>query len=272
MTDEDERARARQRARDYINSEAGAAAAEALGALLEALKGEREANNDGARAGWQDRYVEARAVLEFEFEAPRVLRGRMTVEALDRPSGAQVGAVEFKQALKDCFFTLETQAGRDMLRRLLSRHFLDNEATFGRPAARLLVEKLFANSDGLLGAIDNVEGKSGVDKTKGKDVNTRKIVVMAAGYSAGVEYGLDGNIPSAFWKRAQRMHGRLVKRAREQGKRIKAAKALTIKDWCLRGGPLARKFRLARAEGFAQRASPDPSRQLPAEIFLPVTT
>ena len=47
MTDEDEAAReARQRGRDYINSEAGEAAAEALGALLEALEREREANSD----------------------------------------------------------------------------------------------------------------------------------------------------------------------------------------------------------------------------------
>jgi hypothetical protein len=40
------RARARQRGRDYINSEAGAVTAEALGALLEALERERGANND----------------------------------------------------------------------------------------------------------------------------------------------------------------------------------------------------------------------------------
>ena len=42
------REEARQRGRDYINSEAGEAAAEALGALLEALEKEREANDDDA--------------------------------------------------------------------------------------------------------------------------------------------------------------------------------------------------------------------------------
>jgi hypothetical protein len=54
MTSEDERrARARQRARDYINSEAGAVTAEALGALLEAREWEQEANSDEARAAAQ---------------------------------------------------------------------------------------------------------------------------------------------------------------------------------------------------------------------------
>jgi hypothetical protein len=268
MTVEDERrARDRQRGRDYINSEAGEASAEALGALLEALEEERGANNDGERAEAQARYLEAKAVLDYEIEAPHVRRRRMAVEALDLPSGASVDPGDFERVLTDCFSTLETQAGRDKLRRLLSRYILDDEETFGPPAARLLVEKLSANSEGLLGAIDRVEGKSGVGKTTGKNVNTRTIVVMAAGYSAGVEYGLDGNIPSAFWKRAQRRHGRLVKKARAHGVRIKAAKAATIKDWCLRDGPQARKFRLARADGFDRRASPDPSRELDPEIF-----
>jgi hypothetical protein len=268
MTSEDERrAQARQRGRDYLNSEAGAVTAEALGVLLEALERERGANNDAGRADAQARYLEAKAVLDYELEAPHVRRRRMAVEALDYPSGAPVDAGDFKRVLIDCFFTLETQAGRDKLRRLLSRYLLDDEETFGRPAARLLVEKLSANSEGLFGAIDNVEGKSGVGKTTGKNVNARTNVVMAAGYSAGVEYGLDGNIPSAFWKRAQRMHGRLVKKARAHGARIKAAKAATIKDWCLRDGPQARKFRLARADGFAERDNPNPSRELDPEIF-----
>jgi hypothetical protein len=268
MTVEDERrAQARQRGRDYINGEAGEAAAEALGALREALEKEREANSDDDRAAAQARYLEAKAVLDYEIEAPHVRRRRMAVEALDYPSGAPVDAGHFKQVLTDCFFTLETQAGRDKLRRLLSRYILDDEETLGRPAARLLVEKLSANSDGLLGAIDNVEGKSGVDATTGKDRNIRKSLVMAAGYSAGVEFGLNGNIPFAFWKRAQRRHSHLVEKARAHGDRIKAAKAATIKDWCLRDGPYARIFGLARADGFADRDKPDPSRELDREIF-----
>ena len=218
MTGADERrARARQRGRDYINSEAGAVTAEALGALLEALERERGANNDEGRTDAQARYLEAKAVLDYEIEAPHVRRRRMAVEALDYPSGALVDAGDFRRVLTDCFRTLKTQAGRDKLRRLLSRYILDDEETIGRPAARLLVEKLSANSEGLLGAIDNVEGKSGVGKTTGKNVNIRTKVVMAAGYSAGVEFGLNGNIPSVFWKRAQRMHGRLVKEARAPG-------------------------------------------------------
>jgi hypothetical protein len=268
MTGADERrARARQRGRDYINSEGGAVTAEALGALLEALERERGANNDEGRTDAQARYLEAKAVLDYEIEAPHVRRRRMAVEALDYPSGALVDAGDFRRVLTDCFSTLKTQAGRDKLRRLLSRYILDDEETIGRPAARLLVEKLSANSEGLLGAIDNVERKSGVGKTTGKNVNIRTKVVMAAGYSAGVEFGLNGNIPSVFWKRAQRMHGRLVKEARAHGARIKAAKAATIKDWCLRDGPQAGKFRLARADGFDRRANPDPSRELDPEIF-----
>jgi hypothetical protein len=266
------REEARQRGRAYINSKAGEAAAEALGAIREALEREREAKSDDERAKAQGRYLEAKDVLDYEIEAPHVLRRRMTVEALDVPSGTPFGTNDFKRVLEDCFSTLKTKTGRNKFRRLVSRYFIDNEATFGKPAARLLVEKLFANSEGLLGAIDNVEGKSGLGKTTGKPVNIRRIVVMAAGYSAGVKFGLDGNIPSAFWDRAQRMHGRFVKKARSHGDRIKAAKAATIKDWCLRDGPEARKFRLARADGFAERDSPNPSRELDPEIFLAVTT
>ena len=261
------RARARQRGRDYINSEAGAVTAEAVGALLDALEKERGASSDEGRAAAQARYLEAKAVLNYELEDRHVRRRRMAVEALDYPSGALVDAGEFGRVLTDCFFTLKTQAGRDKLRRLLSRYLLDDEETFGRPAARLLIEKLSANSGGIFGAIDNVEGKSGVDKTTGKNVNARTNVVMAAGYSAGVKFGLDGNIPSAFWDRARRTHGRLVKEAHAHGVMIKAAKAATIKDWCLRGGPEAGKFRLARADGFDSRAKPDPSRELDREIF-----
>jgi hypothetical protein len=261
------RARARQRGRDYINSEAGAVTAEAVGALLDALEKERGASSDEGRAAAQARYLEAKAVLNYELEDRHVRRRRMAVEALDYPSGALVDAGEFGRVLTDCFFTLKTQAGRDKLRRLLSRYLLDDEETFGRPAARLLIEKLSANSGGIFGAIDNVEGKSGVDKTTGKNVNARTNVVMAAGYSAGVEFGMNGKIPFAFWKRAQRTHIRLVKEERAHGVRIKAAKTATIKDWCLRDGPQAEKFRLARTDGFAERNNPNPSRELDPEIF-----
>ncbi len=61
MTSGDERrARARQRGRDHINSEAGAVTAEALGALLEAQEREQEANSDEARAAAQGRFCRLR--------------------------------------------------------------------------------------------------------------------------------------------------------------------------------------------------------------------
>ncbi len=208
MTSEDERrAQARQRGRDYINSKAGAVTAEALGALLEAREKEQDAGSDEVRAAAQTAFVAGWAAFSRATGATDVGRRRMAVEALDYPSGRPVDAGDFNRVLTDCFFTLETQAGRDKLRRLLSRHFLDNEETL-TPSARLLVDKLFKNPTGLLGALDRVEKKSGVDARRGLDDSVRTVVVSAAGYSAGVEFGLDGNIPFAFWKRAQRRHSR----------------------------------------------------------------
>jgi hypothetical protein len=183
----------------------------------------------------------------------------MAVEALDLPAGAPVETGEFERILSECFNTIETPVSRDRLRRLLSRGFLDDEATF-TGSVRLLVDKLFKNSKGLMGALDRIEKKSGVDARKGLDDSMRTDVVMAAGYSAGAEFGPDGNIPFAFWKRAQRTHRRLVRRALLRNYRIAPAEAATIKDWCLRAGPQAENFKKARAAGFAERDNPDPSR------------
>jgi hypothetical protein len=68
MTDEDDRrAQQRQRGLDYINSEAGAASAEALGAILEAVEGEWEVKTDGTQAA-----VDTRA--DFQSAALTALR------------------------------------------------------------------------------------------------------------------------------------------------------------------------------------------------------
>ena len=98
MTNEDERrARARQRGRDHINSEAGAVTAEALGALLEAREGEQEANSDEARAAAQGVFLSAQAAFGRATGATDVRRRRMAVEALDFPSGARVEVGEFER-------------------------------------------------------------------------------------------------------------------------------------------------------------------------------
>jgi hypothetical protein len=249
MTNEDERrARARQRGRDHINSEAGAVTAEALGALLEAREGEQEANSDEARAAAQGAFLSAQAALGRATGATDVRRRRMAVEALDLPSGARVEAGEFDRIFKDCLDTIETMVSRNKLRRLLSRGFIDDEATF-TDAVRLLVDKLFKNPKGLMGALDRVEKKSGVDARKGLDDSIRTSVVLAAGYTAGVEFGPDGNIPFAYWRRAQRRHSREADGWRAKGVKIAPAKAATIRDWCVRvAAPHAENFRKARAE------------------------
>ena len=126
---------------------------------------------------------------------------------------------------------------------------------------RLLVDKMFKNPKGLMGALDHVEKKSGVDATKGLDEDVRAIVVTAAGYSAGVEFGLNKDIPFTFWKRAQRRHSHEADRWRAKGVKIATAKAETIRGWCVRiAGPHAENFRKGRAEGFTERNNPDPSR------------
>jgi hypothetical protein len=260
MISEDERrAHARQRARDYINSEAGAVTAEALGALLEAKEGEQEANSDEARAAAQMARSAAEAALDRATGATDFWRRRMVVEALDLPSGARVEAAEFERIFKDCLDTIEALASRNKLRRLLSRHFLDNEETLTL-SVRLLVDKLFKNPRGLMGAIDRVEKKSGVDAKKGLDDSLRTIVVSAAGYSAGVGFGLNKDIPFSFWKRAQRRHSYEAGLWRAKGVKIATAKAETIRDWCERAGPHAQNFKKARADGFTEQDNPDPSR------------
>jgi hypothetical protein len=261
MISEDERrARARQRGRDHIASEAGAVTAEALGALLEAREKEQDADSDEVRAAAQAAFVAGWTAFSRATGATDVGRRRMVVEALDLPSGARVEAREFERIFKDCLDTIETVASRNKLRRLLSRHFLDNEETL-TPSARLLVDKLFKNPTGLLGALDRVEKKSGVDARRGLDDSVRTVVVSAAGYSAGVEFGLDKDIPFAFWKRAQRRHSRETDGWRARGVKIATAKADTIRDWCVRvAGPHADNFKKARADGFIERGSPIPSR------------
>lgn len=261
MTNEDERrARARQRGRDHINSEAGAVTAEALGALLEAREGEQEANSDEARAAAETAFLAAEAAFGRATGAMDVRRRRMVAEALDLPSGARVEAGEFERIFKDCLDTIETVPSRNKLRRLLSRGFIDNEATF-TDSVRLLVDKLFKNPKGLMGALDRVEKKSGVDARKGLDSSVRTVVVSAAGYSAGVEFGLDKDIPLTFWKRAQRRHSRETDGWRARGVQIPTAKADTIRDWCMRVAvPHADNFKKARADGFVERDNPTPSR------------
>ena len=181
MTSEDERrARTRQRGRDYINSETGAVTAEALGALLEALEREQEANSDEARAAAQTAFLEAEAEFGRATGATDVRRRRMAVEALDLASGARVKAGEFERVFRECLDTIETLTSRNKLRRLLSRGFIDDQATF-TDSVRLLVDKLFKNPKGLMGALDRVEKKSGVDARKGLDGSVRTVVGLGGG-------------------------------------------------------------------------------------------
>jgi hypothetical protein len=226
----------------------------------EALEEERKANTDDACAKAQAHIIEAEAAILRATGSTDRRRRRMAVDALDLPPGTRVEAGEFERILKQCLDTVETRASRNKLRRLLSRHFLDNEETF-TIFVRLLVDKLFKNQKGLFGVLDLVEGTSGVDPTKGLDGDIRTIVVAAAGYSAGVEFGLNKDIPFTFWKRAHRRHSHEADRGRARGEKIATAKAETIRDWCVRvAGPHAENFREVRAAGFAERNNPDPSR------------
>ena len=79
------REEARQRGRDYINSEAGEAAAEALGALLEALEKAREANDDDACKDAHEQALAARADLEFAIGVRAWRRQRIVSTAAGLP-------------------------------------------------------------------------------------------------------------------------------------------------------------------------------------------
>ncbi len=184
----------------------------------------------------------------------------MTVEALDLPSGALVEAAEFERIFKDCLDTIETLASRNKLRRMLSRGFIDDEPTF-TDSVRLLVDKLFKNPKGLMGVLDRIERKSGLNAKKGLDDSVRTVVVSAAGYSVGVEFGLSKDIPVTFWKRARRRRSYETDGWRAKGVKIAPAKAETIRDWCTRvAGTHAKTFKASRADGFAERSNPNKSR------------
>ncbi len=83
-----------RRGRDYINSEAGEAAAEALGALLEALEIVREANSDDACKDAHDQALAARADLELAIGVRAWRRQRIVSSAAGQPAHRTVATAK----------------------------------------------------------------------------------------------------------------------------------------------------------------------------------
>ena len=130
MTDEDDRrAQQRQRGLDYINSEAGAASAEALGAILEAVEGEWEVKTDGTqaavdtRADFQSAALTALRNLLFALGALDLLHRRMVAFARNQRMGVISHARDLESLLKPA--KLRKAVGQKNMRKMLARVVLD---------------------------------------------------------------------------------------------------------------------------------------------------
>ena len=84
------REEARQRGRDYINSEAGEAAAEAIGWLRDALERERGANDDDTCKDAHDQALAAKADLELAIGVRALRRQRIVSTAAGLPPHRRV--------------------------------------------------------------------------------------------------------------------------------------------------------------------------------------
>ena len=130
MTDEDDRrAQQRRRGLDYINSEAGAASAEALGAILEAVEGEWEVKTDGTqaavdtRADFQSAALTALRKLLFALGALDLLHRRMVAFARNQRMGVISHARDLESLLKPA--KLRKAVGQKNMRKMLARVVLD---------------------------------------------------------------------------------------------------------------------------------------------------
>jgi hypothetical protein len=249
---------ARQRGRGYINSDAGAAAAEALGKLLEALENERGANDDDGRATRQTQYLDAEGALLLSIGGVDLRQRRMVVEA---PAGSKVETSDFMQLDRDCVEV--TPEGQVRIRQALARHTLDTEAILKKRLSGLQASNLRQNAKGRYGPLDGRLMIAGVDPGMGAADELRSKIVAETGYTVGAERGAVGRIPHAMWKRAERVHNKWAANLRMRGIRVQNVSAATIKDWCQKEGPLATLFHDARRDGAASRDAPDRNR-LPA--------
>jgi hypothetical protein len=236
----------------------------ALNALRAALAEERAANSDEARAAAQAEALAQQDALDDATGMMDLRRRRMIAETRGLPLGAKVDATGFEQFALDCLDG--TPGGQIRLRHALGRHAVDAAATLTPRWAALLASNMLQTAKGHDGPLDGPVRAGGVDPSAGPADEIRNKIVVEAGYTAGVEIGGTGRIPHELWKRAERAQNALAAKMRMSGHKAGSVRFRTIKDWCLKSGPLADLFQEARNEGAQQRRAPDRSRTLARRV------
>ena len=209
MTD---REKARQSARDYINSEAGEVAAEALGALLEALEIMREANDDDALKRAHDQALAARADLEFAIGVRAWRRQRIVSTAAGLPAHRPVATAK---GIESIF----RRGGRATEQRFAIWRMLMDELggiLGGRPenleaATLALAEMGYHGPQAKPGKDSGIRAptiRQGVNSNDGASALGRLSFYSALGYTLGAEG--KRNCHPSDWKLRARLHLRLI--------------------------------------------------------------
>jgi hypothetical protein len=207
-----DREEARQRGRDYINSKVGEAAAEALGALLEALERAGEANSDDAREDAHKQTMAARADLEAAIGVRGWRRQRIVSTAAGQPAHRPVATAKGVESIF-------RRGGRDTEQRFaMSRILMDELGGIlgGRPenleaATLILAEKGYYGPQAKPGKDSGLRApaiRQGVNPHAGASETGRWGFYTALGYTLGAEGKRDCR-PSE-WKQRAALHLRAI--------------------------------------------------------------
>ena len=213
-----DREKARQSARDYINSEAGEAAAEALGALLEALETVQGANDDDALKDAHDQALAARADLEFAIGVRAWRRQRIVSTVAGQPAHRSVATAKDVDAI--------FRGKRDSEHRYAYSRILQDEIgglLGGKPedlesATLILAEMGYHGPKANLGKDSAIRGptlRQGRNPDAWPSALGRLSLYSALGYTLGAE-GKRNCHPSE-WKLRARLHLRLIGPRRKPG-------------------------------------------------------
>jgi hypothetical protein len=256
------RAHRRQRGREYLNSEAGAAAAEALGAFIEAIEGEREVRADETqaavekRAGFQSTALAALRALISALGALDLLHRRMVAFARNQRMGVISHARDLASLLKPD--KLRKDVGRKNMRKMLARVVLDLGLLPGASKAVTWALNLAAGGrDGQFadeGAFDT-DPAAGVQSDSGLAYTLQIRLANATGYEAGTNGAPETRrLSEALLAQAVKTFNAWRRGMRAVDKdTVPLAKPTTVRDWCTR---LHREqFDLGYKQGCVDRAA-----------------
>ena len=208
-----DREEARQRGRDYINSKAGEAAAEALGALLEALEKAREANSDDAREDAHKQALAARVDLEAAIGVRAWRRQRIVSTAAGLPAHRPVATAKGVESI----FRRGGRDYRTAIRHMPAFSWTNSAALLGgRPenleaATLILAEMGYHGPQAKPGKDSGIRAptiRQGVNPDDGASEAGRWSFYTALGYTLGAEGKRDCR-PSE-WKQRALLHLRAI--------------------------------------------------------------